>query len=34
MRENVPQALESATDGLQRIAVIVKSLKEFAHPDT
>jgi signal transduction histidine kinase len=31
--ENVPQALERSLDGLKRVATIVRSLKEFAHPD-
>jgi PAS domain S-box-containing protein len=31
--EHVPDALGSAIEGLHRIATIVKSLKEFAHPD-
>jgi signal transduction histidine kinase/HAMP domain-containing protein len=31
--ENVPQAVESSIDGLGRIATIVRSMKEFAHPD-
>jgi signal transduction histidine kinase/HAMP domain-containing protein len=31
--ENVPPALDSAIDGLGRIATIVRSMKEFAHPD-
>ncbi len=31
--ENVPQALERALDGLSRVAVIVRSMKDFAHPD-
>ncbi len=32
--ENAPPAIERALDGLGRIATIVRSLKEFAHPDT
>jgi signal transduction histidine kinase len=32
LRENVPQALERCLDGLGRVASIVQSLKEFAHP--
>ena len=31
--ENVPLAIDSAVDGLDRIATIVRSMKEFAHPD-
>jgi signal transduction histidine kinase/HAMP domain-containing protein len=31
--ENAPLALDSAIDGLGRIAAIVRSMKEFAHPD-
>lgn len=31
--ENVPLAISSASDGLGRIATIVRSMKEFAHPD-
>ena len=31
--ENVPQAVHSSIDGLGRIATIVRSMKEFAHPD-
>jgi signal transduction histidine kinase/HAMP domain-containing protein len=31
--ENMPQAVESSIDGLGRIATIVRSMKEFAHPD-
>jgi two-component system, NtrC family, sensor kinase len=31
--ENVPRALERSLDGLQRVASIVGSMKEFAHPD-
>ena len=31
--ENMPAALDSAIDGLGRIATIVRSMKEFAHPD-
>jgi len=29
----VPRALERCTDGLERIATLVRSMKEFAHPD-
>lgn len=31
--ENVPPALGSSLEGLGRIATIVRSMKEFAHPD-
>jgi signal transduction histidine kinase len=31
--ENVPKAIDRAIEGLNRVAVIVRSLKEFAHPD-
>ena len=31
--ENAPPALDSSLEGLGRIATIVRSLKEFAHPD-
>jgi two-component system NtrC family sensor kinase len=31
--ENVPLAIESSIEGLGRIAAIVRSMKEFAHPD-
>jgi PAS domain S-box-containing protein len=31
--ENVPLAIGSASEGLGRIATIVRSMKEFAHPD-
>jgi signal transduction histidine kinase len=31
--ENVPKALERSLDGLQRVATIVRSMKQFAHPD-
>ncbi len=31
--ENVPLALDRSLDGLERIAAIVRSMKEFAHPD-
>jgi PAS domain S-box-containing protein len=31
--ENVPKALERSLDGLDRVASIVRSLKEFSHPD-
>jgi PAS domain S-box-containing protein len=31
--EKMPTALDRAQDGLQRVADIVRSMKEFAHPD-
>jgi signal transduction histidine kinase len=31
--ENAPPAIDSAIEGLGRIATIVRSMKEFAHPD-
>lgn len=31
--DNVPKALERSIDGLGRVATIVRSMKEFAHPD-
>jgi PAS domain S-box-containing protein len=31
--ENVPPAIERSVDGLGRVAAIVRSMKEFAHPD-
>jgi signal transduction histidine kinase len=33
LQENVPQALERAIDGLERVATLVRSMKEFAHAD-
>lgn len=30
---NVPKALTSTEDGLQRVSTLVRSMKEFAHPD-
>jgi PAS domain S-box-containing protein len=30
---NVPKALERSLEGLNRVAVIVRSMKDFAHPD-
>jgi len=32
--ENVPKAFERSVDGLDRVATIVRSMKEFSHPDT
>jgi PAS domain S-box-containing protein len=31
--ENLPKALDRALDGLDRVTTIVRSMKEFAHPD-
>ncbi|HEV8548332.1 MAG TPA: ATP-binding protein [Polyangiaceae bacterium] len=31
--ENVPKALDRALEGLERVTTIVRSMKEFAHPD-
>ena len=31
--EQIPMAIERALQGLERVATIVKSMKEFAHPD-
>jgi two-component system, NtrC family, sensor kinase len=31
--QNAPRLLDSSIEGLERIATIVRSLKEFAHPD-
>jgi signal transduction histidine kinase len=33
LEENVPKALERSVDGLGRVATLVRSMKEFAHPD-
>ncbi len=33
LMENVPPALDRAVDGLSRVATIVRSMKDFAHPD-
>lgn len=32
--ENVPKAIDRSLDGLSRVATIVRSMKEFAHPDS
>jgi signal transduction histidine kinase len=32
--EHVPKAFDRSLDGLQRVATIVRSMKEFAHPDS
>ena len=34
LRERVPGAFERATDGVQRVATIVRAMREFAHPPT
>jgi len=33
LMEDVPRAIDSSIDGLDRIATIVRSMREFAHPD-
>ena len=33
LKENLPKALERSTDGLQKVAEIVRSMKQFAYPD-
>jgi signal transduction histidine kinase len=33
LMENAPRVLDGALEGLRRIATIVRSMKEFAHPD-
>ena len=33
LEENMPSAFARATEGLQRVAGLVRSMKEFAHPD-
>ncbi len=33
LEENMPKAFTRAIDGLQRVAGLVRSMKEFAHPD-
>ena len=33
LTEHLPRALDRALDGLERVATIVRSMKEFAHPD-
>ena len=32
LRENMPKALDRALEGLERVATIVRAMKEFAHP--
>ncbi len=34
LKEEIPQALNQGLDGLQRIATIVRAMKEFSHPGT
>ncbi|MBL8910075.1 MAG: PAS domain-containing protein [Archangium sp.] len=34
LTEAVPRAIERSLDGLSRVATIVRSMKEFAHPDS
>jgi signal transduction histidine kinase len=33
LRDNLPKALERSLEGLSRVTTIVRSMKEFAHPD-
>jgi signal transduction histidine kinase len=33
LMEDVPRAIDSSIDGLDRIGTIVRSMREFAHPD-
>ena len=33
-REEVPRAIDRIIEGTQRVATIVRAMKEFAHPDT
>jgi signal transduction histidine kinase len=33
LMEHMPKAIDRALDGLERVATIVRSMKEFAHPD-
>ncbi len=33
LRENMPKAIESCLDGVDRVSTIVRSVKEFAHPN-
>ncbi len=33
LKENLPRAMDRALEGLARVATIVQSMKEFAHPD-
>lgn len=34
LQEQIPRALERSIEGLSRVAEIVRSMKEFAHPDS
>jgi PAS domain S-box-containing protein len=34
LTENIPLALTRTTDGLTRVSTLVRSMKEFAHPDS
>jgi signal transduction histidine kinase len=34
LQEHLPKALDRAVDGLDRVAAIVRSMKEFAHPES
>jgi PAS domain S-box-containing protein len=34
LRAEIPKAFERTSDGVERVANIVKAMKEFAHPDT
>jgi signal transduction histidine kinase len=34
LRERVPAALERARDGIERVAAIVRAIRDFAHPPT
>jgi two-component system, NtrC family, sensor kinase len=34
LREEVPRSFERTIDGIERVAAIVRAMKEFAHPDT
>jgi PAS domain S-box-containing protein len=34
LNENMPTAVERSLEGLERVASIVRSMKEFSHPDT
>jgi signal transduction histidine kinase len=33
LEENLPKALDRSLDGLERVATLVRSMKEFAHPE-
>ncbi len=34
LRSRIPKAFDRSLDGLERVATIVRSMKEFAHPDS